>query len=108
MWRHRGSRERLSVSAAGHPVAARCGTVLSTRVRGSPVCGGDICKSLGAAVGVSVSGDRPVRPGHRRAGLPEARSGGHRRFFICALAYGSGPVKVTTDQISAYPRVIEE
>jgi hypothetical protein len=59
-------------------------------------------------MGVSVSGDRSVRPVHRRAGFPEADLVATRQFFIRALDHGPSPTEVSTDRPSTYPRVIEE
>jgi IS6 family transposase len=71
------------------------------------VRGRNICKDR-RTVGVSVSGDRPVRPGHRRTDLPEVDLPATRPFFIRALEHGARPAEVTTDRAPAYPRVIEE
>jgi DDE domain len=91
-------------------LAERVASVMSCR----PACPGrslvpgrDVCESR-RALGVSVSGDRPGRSGHRRPGRPEAGSGGHRQFFLRALEHGPHLTEVTTDRTAAYPRVIKE
>jgi IS6 family transposase len=66
-----------------------------------------VCESRRPA-GVSVSGDRSVRPGHRRGGIGKRDLAAIRRFFICTLEHGPSPTEVTTDRAAAYPRVIEE
>ena len=54
-----------------------------------------------------VPGGRPVRPGHRRAGVTQARQAA-RRFFTGALAGATSPTEVTTDRAPAYPRIVED
>ena len=54
-----------------------------------------------------VPGGRPVRPGHRRAGVTQARQAA-RRFFTGALAGATSPTEVSTDRAAAYPRVLDE
>src|ERR1700754_3794650 len=76
-------------------------------LRRSLVCGRDICESR-RAVGLLVPGDRPGRPGHRCAGLPEAGSGGHPPVLYLCLVHGPCPTEVTADRTPAYLRVIEE
>ena len=52
-----------------------------------------------------LPGDRPTRPGHRRA-VCERRDGA--AAFGRALKSGPAPVEVTTDRAPVYPRVIDE
>jgi IS6 family transposase len=58
-------------------------------------------------VALCVSGDRPVRAGHRRAGV---RSGIWRppADFSPALGQVPRPAEVTTDRAQAYQRVLDE
>jgi IS6 family transposase len=97
----------LTVGAAVRTAADRRSPALSTRPGRSLVRGRDVCKGR-RAVGVSVSGDRPVRPGHRRPDLGEEGSDGHPPVFIRALEHGRCPTEVSTDRAPAYPRVINE
>jgi hypothetical protein len=69
-------RHGLPVGAAIYSAAGRRGAALSTCLRGSVVRGPDLCQS-GWTLGLSVADDRPVRPGHRRAGVRKAGAGGH-------------------------------
>ena len=55
-------------------------------------------------LGVSVSGDRPARTGHRRSGLTAAGLAATRRFFVQALTAGRRPTEVEgTDTTDARP-----
>jgi IS6 family transposase len=81
--------------------------LIDARSRRSLVRRRNLCQGR-RAVGVSVSGDRPVRPGHRCVGVGEADLAATRWFFIRALDHGRCPSEVTTDRAATYPRVIEE
>jgi hypothetical protein len=74
-----GSRHDLPVGAAVHAAVDRRGTAVPAHRRGSVVRRRNLRQGR-RTVGVSISGDRPVQPGHRRAGVPEAGSGGHKTF----------------------------
>jgi hypothetical protein len=69
----------------------------------------DYLTSLNTApVGLSVPGDRPAQPGHRRPRRGETDLAATRRFFTRALEHGPGPTEVSTDRAPAYPRVLDE
>jgi transposase-like protein len=59
-------------------------------------------------VGLSVPGDRPVWPRHRRVGLPNRDKAATRRFVIRALEHGPSPTEVITDQAAVYPPILDE
>ena len=59
-------------------------------------------------MGLSVSGDRPIRPGHRCPGCTEAGLGGHPAILHPRLQHRPSPIEVTTDHAAAYPRVLDE
>jgi transposase-like protein len=56
-----------------------------------------------------VPGDRPVRAGHRRAGLPEAGHSGHSPILHPRTEHHQDhPVEVITDKAAVYLPVLEE
>ena len=56
-----------------------------------------------------VPGRRPVRAGHRRAGLKRRDGDAARRFFRRALTTLTvTPTEVVTDAAPVYPRVLDE
>src|SRR5690349_11389117 len=59
-------------------------------------------------MGLSLPGGRPVRPGHRRSAVGEARPGGSAALLYPGAARRQDPVEVTTDRVHVYPRVIDE
>jgi transposase-like protein len=53
--------------------------------------------------------DRPVRPGHRRAGLGAPHGDAARRFFRRAIAaLKVKPTEVVSDAAAVYPAVLDE
>src|SRR5690349_13045278 len=59
-------------------------------------------------MGLSLPGGRPVRPGHRRSAVGEARPGGSAALLYPGAARRQDPVEVTTDRAHVYPRVLDE
>ena len=95
------------MGAAVHSAAHRRGTTLPARPWRPMVRRRDLPQSLWA-MGLSVSGDQPVRPGHRRACGRETGSSGYSAVFTQALEHGPSPTEVTTDRAPTYPRVLDE
>ena len=106
-WRHRRSRHRVPVGPAVHPGVHRGGPAVPACSRGPVVCRRDVRQGR-RPVDVPVPGDRPARPGHRRAAVRAADLAAARRFFARALRAGTVPAEVTTDRAPAYPRVLDE
>ena len=106
---HRGrSRHGVPLGAAIHAPAHRRSPALPARPGRSLVRRRNLRQGR-RQVGLSVPGDRPVRAGHRRAGLPEAGHGGdppirHPR----TSSTGRRPTEVITDKAAVYPPVLEE
>jgi IS6 family transposase len=60
-------------------------------------------------MGVSVSGNRPVRPGVIDVLVSERRDlAATRRFFTGALEHSPRPTEVATDRAPAYPQMLDE
>ena len=90
------------------PLLVGRGSAVSPQRRWSLVRRRDLREGL-RILALRLPGRRPIRAGHRRVLVEEARpEGGHEAFFADAIRSHGEPAEVTTDRAHALVRVVAE